>query len=399
MSVPYGPQQPSGPGPQQPTGPQPPPQAPYGGPQPPQQPYPPVGGYQAYQQPGYGAMPPKQKRNMPLIIGLGVAVVVIAVVVGLALAGVFKGKDGAAEPAASSSDGSSAKSNDPKSLAENYLNALAEGDADKAKSLLDLESSASDVLLTKDVLADSLKRLPITDIKVEKPEDSESSASVKVSYKAGDEPVQDTYRVDVKTGKLKSGLGTMSLNLPKGLDKTINGVAVKGDVERAWVFPGSYEIKPASEYLQYKDAKPVVVRHSTDFSHDYPTLEVAQAGIDKFREKVVPEAQACLASTNLDPGCNMAIDATLSDGTVLTEGTLTRTQNEENQKKLTEVVPKVDPNNPNVLYASSLGTFEIKADCGSKGQCKVIGSGKGASWPKASIDLTDPDLKVTWTNR
>ena len=39
-------------------------------------------------------------------------------------------------------------------------------------------------------------------------------------------------------------------------------------------------------------------------------LKVSQAGIDLFREKVVPEAKACLASTNLDPGCNMAISGT-----------------------------------------------------------------------------------------
>ena len=125
---------------------------------------------------------------------------------------------------------------------------------------------------------------------------------------------------------------------------------------------------------------------------------MSQAGIDLFREKVVAEAKACLASKALDPGCNIAISATTQNGGTVAEGSVTRTQNSENAAKLENAVPKPGTSVPTIISARDLGEIQVTATCTDSrgsGPCKLL-SGKGARFPTASLNVAEENPKVTW---
>ena len=254
-------------------------------------------------------------RNLPLIIG---AAVVALAVLGLGIAAAFgvfnKKKDDAGtttqQGGAEASDGGQATPDNPKAIVEAYLNALAKGDAKAARALVEENHVTDDSLLTDEVLQDSLKRAPLTDIQVTDPGEASQFANVKVSYKLGEETVNDELRVDATQGKI-SGLAVteLSLHSVKKIPIKVNGVEPKSD--RPSVFPGSYEVVSANEYLEVSGQSTVLKKSSQDYLSSSMEVKISQAGIDMYREKVLPEAKACLASTQIDPGCDMALDTTV----------------------------------------------------------------------------------------
>ena len=106
------------------------------------------------------------------------------------------------------------------------------------------------------------------------------------------------------------------------------------------VFPGSYQVASGNKYLELKGETQALVKNSLESNYVSVEFTPSQAGIDLFREKVLPEAKACLASANLDPGCNMALSESLSDGTTLTDGTIKRTQDSEASATMENVTPR-----------------------------------------------------------
>ena len=168
------------------------------------------------------------------------------------------------------------------------------------------------------------------------------------------------------------------------------------------VFPGSYVVASANKYLEIDGESTVVVTKSSSDNIPRFKLKVSQAGIDLFREKVVPEAKACLESKNLDPGCNMALNGTLRDGKTLEDGTITRTQSSENANKLENVVPEPGASVPTIISASNLGSFKVTGICTDStrsGECELLGgfaAVKGMKFPKASLNVAEEDPKVVW---
>lgn len=364
----------------------------HGAPQGPGMPPPP--GYVG--QPGQPGQPPS-KKNLPLIIGAAVvALAVLALGIAAAL-GAFGKKNDEASPA---DQQSSESATTPKAVAEAYLNALAAGDAKAALAVMSTSDVTDSSLLTDEVLKDSISRAPITEIKVEEPGGSEYSPMVSVSYKVGDEAITDELRISTSDNKIHNALPNLNLYSVHKVKPKVNGVEAKS--EHPAVFPGSYMVTSPTEYLEFEGELPILKRNSQDRDSTQLEIKVSQAGIDMYREKVIPEAKACLASGNLDPGCDMALPGTLDDGTVLTDGSVTRTQDTEGQNKLENVEPKASYEVPTLIGSNDFGHFRISAECtkpsGDKGQCSVFGLGKGGRWAKATIDLTDPELKVVWKN-
>lgn len=387
MSVPNDPRYPQG-------------QQPYGSP--PQQGYYPPSGHQPLvYPPGYGAPPPKPKRTA-LIVGIGALALTLTVVAVLAALGVFRpsetpGASGPESPSASKSGSGTG----PKELVETYLQALAAGDAEKAKSVVDIATSADVSALTNGVLQESQKKAKLSDITVEKVSRGGSPVTVEASYKLGEHEVKETYLVDTKIGKLKDPFYKLYLFSTSDVDKKINGATVPAGVTQLLLFPGSYEITTASDYLQFKGGVKFIVKHTSDAPEVNLQLEISQKGIDMFREKVVPAARACVDSKNLDPGCGMAVEAKTKDGSTLTDGTVVRTLSDASRKQLEEVVPRIDYAAPTVIESRDFGYFTLKADCttsgGATGKCTPTDfDAKGLSWPYARIDVTDPELNVKW---
>ncbi|MDO5094672.1 MAG: hypothetical protein Q4D79_14865 [Propionibacteriaceae bacterium] len=353
-----------------------------------------------YQQQFQNPAPKKNRTPIFIISGVVAVALIAALVIVLSNTSPKNTETGSNSPSAAADSPEAAQT-----IATNYLTALSEGRADDALALLQTSGIKDKTLLTNEVLADSLKRAPLTDIKVSDVSGENNYYAVEVSYTLGDTPTTDTLRVNTEEGKVTSILPNLSLSYTKGIDATVNGVAVKSK-DLVSVFPGSYTMASANEYLEFTGETTTLLANSDSHRTNSFELSVSEAGIAMFREKVVPEAEACLASTSLDPGCGMALTDTLRSGTMLTDGTITRTQDTESSTKLQNVTPKVGIEVPTIISASGsadFGSFKIEADCtesgGASGRCDIFGFGTGTKFGTASIDLTDPELKVQWSNK
>lgn len=353
---------------------------------------------------GYPPQGPEQfpkKSRTGLWVGIGVVVVAVAVVLALVLPRFFSGGGTSPDETASpsevptSEEPTSEEPTDPEGIAKNvakkYLTAISEGRAEDAKRLLDrIAGDASS--LTSEVLKDSLTRAPITDIKIGEPAAEEDGRyDVSVTYKVGDISASDNYKVNPKNGKLATGLPSLNFHPLKRSDITVNGEVIKGSANILKVFPGSYVVASTNKYLEI-DENTVVLTNSRDkVPSSSLKPKASQAGIDLFREKVVSEAKACLASKAIDPGCGIAIK---SKRVTVVEGSVTRTQNSENTSKLENVIPKPGLLVGTILSSYELGSIDITATCTtSSGTRDCILSSR---FPEASLNVAEEDPKVVW---
>jgi hypothetical protein len=151
---------------------------------------------------------------------------------------------------------------------KSYLEALAAGQAGLALAL-GKDQPTDTTFLTDAVLADSLKRAPITAISVSSPDD-EYDNSVEASYKLGDQQVNETFTVQ-KTGDnyllydIAQNFSVESIR-SRTLPLLINGVAVQSD--EVYLFPGSYLLTSGNEYASYGNGA-LVVKHPGDYPNAY----------------------------------------------------------------------------------------------------------------------------------
>lgn len=332
-----------------------------------------------------------RKTNVGLIIGIVAGVLALAVVAALLLirGGVAPG--GTASPESATQ------------TVQEYLTALSEGRAADALVQLNPDYIQDDSLLTDEVLADSLTRAPLTDIMIgEAVDEGYGNFTVPVTYTLGDTPVVDELRVREDSGTYHVAMALATISLDDGLDLIVNGAAPASDSPD--VFPGSYSLEAAHEYLTF-DGGPLMVTKSNDYKGSYDLdLVVTEEGVAMFREKVIAEAQACLASTALDPGCgpDSVLGDTLNDGTPLRDGSIERTQDAEARAQLESITPEPSYSAPHVISVSGyeLGGFGVIADCQTEGggwaPCELWGFGSGLGFGDPSINLNNADLVVEW---
>ncbi|MBU4187441.1 MAG: hypothetical protein L6256_04595 [Propionicimonas sp.] len=272
------------------------PPPPMGGPIPypaPGQPYagpPPAGA--AYQFPGSGqpVAPPKKGSKVPLFIGGGVLLLIIAVIVGsfmLPNGGAFAppGHAGTA-----------------KAAVEGYLKALAAGDASAA---IDFGATAPSEtsLLTDEILQASNLRAPITGIVVEDATGSET-ATVSASYQLGTESVSATYLTE-KIGtewRLVNTARDLHLFSMDGMTLTLNGIEITSNSSMT-LFPGSYVLASANDRLQIKGGE-FVVESPTDYNNPSFSVDLSDKGITDARTAAQSLLNSCLKQNKLAPtGC------------------------------------------------------------------------------------------------
>lgn len=340
-------------------------------------------------QPYAAAQPAQKKSRKGLWIGLGVgALVLVLMLVGIASVLASRG-GGLFGPS---------PSDRAKQHVSDYFTALSEGRAADALALVDDSSITDKTLLTDAVLADSLSRAPLTDIAVGDPvEDGSSSFTVPVTYSVGGESTSDSLNVYVSSStgpSLYSATAELGLYLLDGAPVTVNGVELTSVAPE--VFPGSYVVASSSEYLTVEGDSTIVALNSTDRPDPSLQLAVSEAGVQMFRDKVIPAAEACLASTALNPGCGQAVPAEVN-GVQVRDNTVKRTMDAENRAKLANVTPEPGSSVPTIISAWDMGYFDVEAECndgGSWGACTY--TGEGTSFGTASIDVTDLELKVQW---
>ncbi|SKA93906.1 protein of unknown function [Agreia bicolorata] len=396
--APYVPQAPSAgqapTAPQAPQTPAAPQQLQYAAPQP---------GTPPYASPQYGSQPagaytpptkPKGKLGTGAIIGIvgGALVLVILLVIAVGF-GVSRivgnpGGGGGGAPAAEASS--------PSDAVKGYLTAIADSDAKTALSYLSSPPSDS-TLLTDEALEASNKLGPITKIEVPKSDGKGGSADVTASYLMNGEPVSTTFSAYVDGGKWKISGGTGSIYTEPfdGLGLTINGQAV--DTDQVDVFPGTYELATSLKNFTLTGPTTVTVTESyssADTSQIEPAL--TDEALQQFRSLVRAAVEACVASTTLAAGCGLDLPATISDGTQLTDGTITRTLSADSNATLDSLEATPSYDNPTLVEGEYIGSPEVSADCtkdGASGRCSIYFA---PALGTPSVDMASDNPVVKW---
>ena len=131
--------------------------------------------------------------------------------------------------------------------------------------------------MTDKVLAESLKRAPITDIDVPVVEDQQAT-TVPTTYRLGKTAVSTSYDVEKVSGAWK--LAAVSKTLDLGLVRSpsipmlINGVPVNSDFVD--LLPGSYAFTTASPNLTYGSRNVVVIKDPKDYANVLDSAPLAQ---------------------------------------------------------------------------------------------------------------------------
>lgn len=191
-------------------------------------------------------------------------------------------------------------------VVKKYFEAIARADADSALSLV----GGGDIptLLTDEVLAESKKLAPITDITIvgEATDMLRSVTNVLVRYNLGTEKVETTVDAGQGQGGWKVAHGTGQIELPK-LDTPIlvNGTKIKPETEIINVFPGFYAITPANPYFIAEDDETKVpgcnvrVRAPDRYLRQACLLDIRPQMQTTLRAKAQALQTACLRSSTL----------------------------------------------------------------------------------------------------
>jgi hypothetical protein len=320
-----------------------------------------------------------------------VVLLVIAVGFGVSrIGGTPGGGGGGKGPAAEASSASDA--------VKGYLTAISESDAKTALSYLSSPPSDS-TLLTDEALEASNKLGPITKITVPKSDGKSSSDDVTASYLLNGEPVTTTFSASDydRDGKweISGGTGSIYTRSFDGLGLTINGVAV--DAEQVDVFPGTYEL--ATTLKNFTLTGPTTVTITESYS-SADTTEIKPAltdeALQQFRSLVRAAVDACIASTTLTAGCGIDIPSTISDGTQLTDGTITRSLSADANATIDSMKATPSYDNPTLVEGEYIGSPSVTADCtkdGATGRCSIYFA---PSLGKPSVDMASDNPVVKW---
>ncbi len=294
--------------------------------------------------------------------------------------------------------GGQGSQNSPSAAVTHYLNAIADGDSAAALALL--SSPPTDTtLLTDEVLAASAALAPITQIEVSGEQQSSGSADVTASYLLGGTPVQTQFSVldydDDGSWQISGGTGYLELTKFDGLGLEVNGQAVTAS--EAEVFPGAYQLATTLPNFMLTGDTTVVVTDpftSADTTGIEPGL--TDAATAQFRSLVKAAVDACMASTTLAAGCGLDLPPSLTDGTQLTEGTITRTLPADTAATLDSLKVTLSYDNPTLAEGEYVGAIDVSAQCtqsGATGTCSVL---FGPSLGQPSIDMASPNPTVVW---
>lgn len=362
------------------------PQQGYGAPQQPWQPG----------QPGmYGQQPPKGRSKAPLIIGIVAAVMVLVIVLAVVLQSQARNRAEQQEQ-----ESAQARVDGATGALQGAFDGLVAGDS--AAVLSHVESDGDQSLLTDEVLAASAEIAPIANVVVTPPaEISEYSpyADIDVTYTLGDTEVSQTYTVedldDDGTWSVRDLLADYYLyDTYDGLEILLNGAPVTSDEFE--LFPGAYEFTTSTTYFTLDGTTTFEV--TEPYLMEYASFEPALTddGVTAFRNAVSDAVDACVSSKKLETGCGLAMDKTLSDGTVLKDGTIERSLTSDAKQTIKTMVPTLSYGNWTLAEGEYIGGVDVVAEGKQDGQNVKGDILFPPSLGRPSIDMTDPDLEVLW---
>ena len=264
--------------------------------------------------PGPGATPPPRGGTRGLII-LGVVSLVV-ILVGVGAAVLVRSRGAAAPdptPAASSADQPTGPTPSttsaappagalPSDAVAGYLEALAAGDADGALGYAAAPVPAGR-FMTDAVLAQSVKRAPIT--KIDVPEVADPAATtVTATYTVGKTPVTVDYGVQQVGGawKLTAVHRTVDLSLIRSpsIPLLLNGVKITSN--SVDLLPGTYAFTPESPLLTLGSKAVMTVKHPNDYASVLDLqVRLSSAGRKTVVDLARKSYRTCLKSRNTRP--------------------------------------------------------------------------------------------------
>jgi hypothetical protein len=294
---------------------------------------------------------PKKRRKGPLIglVAGGVALVLVIA----AVAAIFLTQKAA--PASTEPD----KVTKATAALQGYLQALAAGNADKAKQYA-MNPTADSPLLTNDFLAASVAKNVITEIQVDPQNDSGTSAYLRASYKLGGTLVQGNYQL-TKVAKLWR-LNTVVTTVDRPTYWGTLGVTINGTVaptSQLSFFPGVYQLGTGTSLLAFEQPAFTVNGpgdNVSGFSSTQPALT------DAGKKAMITTSQAwltqCLAVQDNNPkDCGM--NTPLPDGATLASGSLKRVV--DATAPFADATPRVSYDDPTKITLSSYVTVKVSA--------------------------------------
>ncbi len=190
---------------------------------------------------------------------------------------------------------------------ENFMAALAEGDAETAREYLNLDTGMQYPFLTDEVLAVSNTLGPVSDVVVTGGTAEGKPGEMSVSYTVAGKKL--TQPVEMVDGKITAAvLAELSFSQLGDVEPTINGVPAEGDV---FLFPGAYSFGTAFEQYQFPNEDGISQIRGGDGSgtlyRSAVTLQLTEEGEEQFRAALLTSLEDCLRSTSLSSDCGMDI--------------------------------------------------------------------------------------------
>jgi hypothetical protein len=228
-------------------------------------------------------------------------------------------------------------------LVQTYLEALAAGDAETARSITG--ASESETMLSSEVLKQSNELAPMSAISVGEAAANGDEAEVSASFALGEATMDRTFRLrNTSAGwQLADGLVPLSVPALAGFGAQINGAELSGTEVR--VFPGMYRLAlGSSAFTLGADAETVMI---TDAEQALAVRQLQPKLTDdasaKYVELVRASLNECLALTDLATPCGLDVSARLKDGATPVEGTAKRSLDSEGEAALDALVIQMDP--------------------------------------------------------
>lgn len=324
-------------------------------------------------------------KTLWIILACVAAFVVLAVVAVIAIV-VASGGDAA-------EGGTSAEAGTQSEVVEQYLGAVADGDAAKALSLAAVEPLEKS-FLTDEVLAASAEIARITDIRVGEVA-NEYSSMVPATFKVGDQTVTEDFFV-TKAGegwKLRTAGSELDFTRMRAntLPPMINGQDL--EVDKVTLFPGAYELSAGSDYISFGQTGRFTVKSNRDYlsSADLtPTL--TPAGEKAYVAAVKASTKACLQRKELSPA-NCPNEAGGSQTYRIDKATIRWKQ--RGTDAFANLQPRLDYDNPAIATSRPNLQMEVTASCSSSsGRCNLT----TYSSSEATVDMTTEPLTVKWTD-
>jgi len=286
------------------------------------------------------------------------------------------------------------KAASPSEAVQEYLEAVAAGDASTALLYSALQPTNDPVFFSDDFLKQSMAANPLTDIVVPDGQTTDSPAQIKATYTLGGQQVNAHFTVQ-KHGRdwlLDGGFLPLDLSalLDKGVPLSLGGIPLN-DTTKVDLFPGVYTLASLN---------PMLGLTSPELRIEYPEnndmtfivgFSLSADGASRIQQAAKAHLDECLTRQELNPeGCGFGFIGA-SSGTVDPQ-TITWTL-----AKDTNDIEAIELSLDGASLTSAVADTSIEVDFHALSTDKIHMYDATSSFTGVRADFTDPDaIQVTF---